>query len=650
MAEESAPGRRGERSEEAAAERGPGAAFHMFVLMEDLLDKLKLLSYEEEALRPHNMRPLSRHYFALPTNPGEQFFMFCTLAAWLISKAGRPFEQPQEYDDPNAVISSVLSELRSFGRPVDFPPSKLKTGCGEQVCYVLDCLAEEALKNTGFSWKRPAYPTEEPEEEEITEDDAELTLSKLEEDVAEEESDNEEDYIDLNVLKAQTYRSNMNNTAKQEEILQSTTDAAEWNLEVERVLPQLKVTVRTDNKDWRIHVDQMHQHKDGIDSSLKETRGYLDKLHNEISRTLEKINSREKYINNQLEHLVQEYRSAQALLSEAKEKYQEGSGGVTERIRVLSEITEALEKVKQETEEKGSSMTDGGSAQLSLYGTSVVEKNDCNKTVVLPCYVTDLKQNNENVMSVTWKRQGVTIFFYHGGNKNFNIDPSFSSARFLSKAELIKGVASLVIDSAQATVGNYSCKVTESNSEGEIKMELKSSSGSWFLLMERVGIVSLMCLLVILCVAQLCVIGLKYEIESQRLVYMIVALVIFAVVAGVGAALFFPDGYTVRNQAGLGLIVIPAVILVPLQYFMFGIVFDSLLRATLALIGLKLLGFIIAVVGFALCVSACPPLHVSVLIAGLAIMAFASLCSLVYVFFMGSRMKDHPRPGNCRVM
>lgn len=40
------------------------------------------------------------------------------------------------------------------GRPVDFPPSKLKTGCGEQVCYVLDCLAEESLKHTGFSWKR----------------------------------------------------------------------------------------------------------------------------------------------------------------------------------------------------------------------------------------------------------------------------------------------------------------------------------------------------------------------------------------------------------------------------------------------------------------------------------------------------------------
>ncbi|KFP79246.1 Intraflagellar transport protein 57, partial [Acanthisitta chloris] len=301
---------------------------------------------------------LNRLYFALPTNPGEQFFMFCTLAAWLITKAGHPFEQPQEYDDPNAVISNVLSELRSFGRPVDFPPSKLKAGYGEQVCYVLDCLAEEALKHTGFRWKRPIYPTEELEEEEITEDDAELTLNKLEEDVAEEESDNEENDIDLNVLKAQTYRSDMNDTAEQKEILQSTTDAAEWYLEVERVLPQLKVTVRTDNKDWRIHVDQMHQYKDRFDSSFKETRGYFDKLDNEISRTLEKINSREKYINNQLEHLVQEYRSAQALLSETKEKYQERSGRVTEKIRVLSEITEELEKVKQEIEEKASSMTD----------------------------------------------------------------------------------------------------------------------------------------------------------------------------------------------------------------------------------------------------------------------------------------------------
>ncbi|XP_032907307.1 leukocyte surface antigen CD47 isoform X2 [Catharus ustulatus] len=287
-----------------------------------------------------------------------------------------------------------------------------------------------------------------------------------------------------------------------------------------------------------------------------------------------------------------------------------------------------------------------GSAQLILSGTSVIEKNGCNETVVLPCYVTNLRQKNIEAMFVIWKKEGTTIFSYRGATKNFNIDPSFSSAKFLHLENLTNGDASLVLNSKQAIVGNYSCEVTESNREGEFRLELRNGSGSWFILGERAVIISLVILLVILCAAQLIFIGLKYEIESQKKVCVIIALVIFAIVAGVGAALFIQDGYTVQNQAGLGLMVIPAVILVPLQYVMFGIVFDSQLQATLALIGLKLLGFIIAVVGFALCVPACPPLHGSVLIAGLAIMAIASLLSLAYVFIMGSRMKDHPRPGN----
>ncbi|KAM6954684.1 intraflagellar transport protein 57 homolog [Aplochiton taeniatus] len=351
--------RRGEEDQ-----RGPGAAYQMFVIMEDLLDKLKLLDYEEEVLAKHNMKSLSRHYFAssayMSSNPGEQFYMFSVIASWLINAAGRPFELPQEYDDPNATVSNILSELRAFGGVVDFPPSKLKAGSGEHVCYVLDRLAEEALKKRGFVWKRPSYPSEEMEEEAVMEDDAELTLSKVEEEVTEEPEDSdEENGIDLEGLKSRTQQSEGELSSKPDVILESNVDVAAWNLEVERVLPQLKVTIRTDNKDWRIHVDQMHQHRDGIKSSLKETQGYLDKLQEEIGKTLEKVGSREKYINHQLEQLIQEYRGAQSKLSEAKERYQQGSGGVTERTRVLAEITEELEKVKQEMEEKGSSMSDG---------------------------------------------------------------------------------------------------------------------------------------------------------------------------------------------------------------------------------------------------------------------------------------------------
>lgn len=118
-----------------------------------------------------------------------------------------------------------------------------------------------------------------------------------------------------------------------------------------------------------------------------------------------------------------------------------------------------------------------GSAQLTLVGTSLIEKNDCNASVVLPCYVTNLALNDEKVMFVTWKKQGNIIFSYRGENKKSNPVPAFSSARLLSQVDLVKGVASLVISSQQATVGNYSCEVTESNREGEVKMELRNSSG-----------------------------------------------------------------------------------------------------------------------------------------------------------------------------
>lgn len=46
-------------------------------------------------------------------------------------------------------------------------------------------------------------------------------------------------------------------------------------------------------------------------------------------------------------------------LAKISEQYRELSGGVTERQKTLARITDELETVKQEMEERGSSMTDG---------------------------------------------------------------------------------------------------------------------------------------------------------------------------------------------------------------------------------------------------------------------------------------------------
>ena len=46
-----------------------------------------------------------------------------------------------------------------------------------------------------------------------------------------------------------------------EEILASTTDHELWRLEVERVAPSLKITVKSEARDWRAHLEQMHQYR-----------------------------------------------------------------------------------------------------------------------------------------------------------------------------------------------------------------------------------------------------------------------------------------------------------------------------------------------------------------------------------------------------
>lgn len=349
-------------ADDEAGESAAGSVFmNTFILMEELLDKLKLLNYEKEFCQDWGFRAFSRHYFAVATNSGEQFFAFTNIVAWLLNQCGKSFERPQEFDDPNATISEILNLSRSLGITVDFPPAKLKSGHGEQVIYLVNKLCDEALKSQMFSWKRPEYVEEEETEENIVEDDAELTIDKLNDELAEEveeEAEDEENYLDLSGMKQQNFGNDFG--TKPESMLESNVDVNEWKLEIERVLPLLKVHIRADNKDWRNHYEQMQQYSNGISQTLQETQSQLDKLHQEISKTLEKVASREKYINNQLEGKIQDFRAKQDNLAVLKEKYNQSSGGVTELTQQLSQITDELEQVKIQMDERGTNMTDAG--------------------------------------------------------------------------------------------------------------------------------------------------------------------------------------------------------------------------------------------------------------------------------------------------
>lgn len=103
----------------------------------------------------------------------------------------------------------------------------------------------------------------------------------------------------------------------------------------------------------------MHTYQDSIEDSLKETKSYFEKLYDEISKTLEKIGSREKYINSQLEEPMQAFRNYQDRLAEIKETYRNRSSGINERTQMLSQVTNDLQRIKEDMEEAGQSMTDG---------------------------------------------------------------------------------------------------------------------------------------------------------------------------------------------------------------------------------------------------------------------------------------------------
>ena len=158
-------------------------------------------------------------------------------------------------------------------------------------------------------------PEEDAREDEEMEEDAEVNLDKVEEEMAAEYSDEEEgdilhidDFTNYAVKERGGSGGEERELARPEDIMESNTDSEMWRLEVERVAPGLKITVKTDSRDWRSHLDQMHQYRAGIDESLTTTKTSLDKLQADISKTLEKITSREKYLNSQLESQLSEYR------------------------------------------------------------------------------------------------------------------------------------------------------------------------------------------------------------------------------------------------------------------------------------------------------------------------------------------------------
>ncbi|XP_066478507.1 leukocyte surface antigen CD47 isoform X2 [Tiliqua scincoides] len=291
-----------------------------------------------------------------------------------------------------------------------------------------------------------------------------------------------------------------------------------------------------------------------------------------------------------------------------------------------------------------------GSAQLLFLPDNSVTIGPCNESVTLPCVVTNLKLNRTKAMFVKWRLEGKEFFAFDGFDGQVVKNATFQSAKLLNEPKLPKGVASLVLSRSEAVEGNYTCEVVESNREGEHIVELKHSNGScgppvaveeWLQRWEKTFIVIAMLLAAVLYWIQLVVVALKFDMTGFKKICLSCAGLIVTVAAVTGSVLFLRGG---AQKVGLGLLVIPAAVLVPLLFFLLASVFEKLPRFAIILIVLKALGYLIALVGFALCVSVCVAKQSAALIAGIVIIDNVAAIGVIYVTIVGSNMKDHQLP------
>ncbi|KAJ3372957.1 Intraflagellar transport protein 57 [Allomyces arbusculus] len=345
--------------------------------MDGLLDRLRLLKYSTTFCPEKGLRPLTPGFFTLPQpNVNVQLHYFHVLFAWLANQAGDAFSPPGELDDPNQTATSIAAVLKNAGVPGDFAVAKLRQGHGEAVLQALTGMADRVLKVRGYQFKKPVFSSEDTFEEAEADDDAEVRIDDIEEAlVGDGDAGSDDDHDDHDVLgalapamiraptrpvlraggsMAQTSVSGLRTS----NAFVPPVDAAVWQAELDRVTPLLKVQLTADHKDWRMHLAHLQQYQGAIAAVAGPTRDQLAKLNKEIEQTLDKIESREKYINAQFETLVEEHRGVQQALSGLKQKYNASSEQISKLSAELAQVSEQLDTVKAQMDDLGSGMTD----------------------------------------------------------------------------------------------------------------------------------------------------------------------------------------------------------------------------------------------------------------------------------------------------
>lgn len=98
-------------------------------------------------------------------------------------------------------------------------------------------------------------------------------------------------------------------------------------------------------------------------------------MQSEMIFAMEKVESREKHLNKDLKDLIQEYKTLSIELTKVNNEIKENDKEKTEMEENLSRLTNELENVKIQMEQRGNSMTDG-SPLISIKKAVIILKEE----------------------------------------------------------------------------------------------------------------------------------------------------------------------------------------------------------------------------------------------------------------------------------
>ena len=87
-------------------------------------------------------------------------------------------------------------------------------------------------------------------------------------------------------------------------VVEATVEPAAWQIELERVTPLLKMQILSDPKEWRNRLVNTKSHQEKVASLAPETYVMLDRLSEDMERTLQAVRKSEQKLNQQCKDQV----------------------------------------------------------------------------------------------------------------------------------------------------------------------------------------------------------------------------------------------------------------------------------------------------------------------------------------------------------